>query len=173
MDRDQVNDQTDIGGTRFTGYHMAICMVLFFSVIIAVNLTMAVIASKSWTGLVVKNSYVASQEFNEKLAVAEHQHALGWRSTLKYQSGTLAFSIRDEVGNPILADTVTIKIGRPAFEQEDKTLSLTSDQIGTFSIGHHLEPGDWSLQIDAFAGGKNYRRDARIDVSANGIGVVE
>ncbi len=38
-------------------------MVAFFGVIIAVNVTMATIAIASWTGLVVQNSYVASQEF--------------------------------------------------------------------------------------------------------------
>ena len=52
---------------EFTGRHMAIIMVAFFGVIIAVNLTMATLASRSWTGLVVKNSYVESQKFNSVL----------------------------------------------------------------------------------------------------------
>ena len=41
-------------------------MLAFFGVIIAVNVVMATLASTSWTGLVVENSYVASQEFNRK-----------------------------------------------------------------------------------------------------------
>ena len=41
---------------RFTGYHMLAIMVAFFGVVIAVNLTMATFASRSWTGLVVENS---------------------------------------------------------------------------------------------------------------------
>ena len=51
----------DDGTFRFTGFHMLACMIVFFGVIVAVNLTMATLASQSWTGLVVKNSYVASQ----------------------------------------------------------------------------------------------------------------
>ena len=51
---------------EFTGRHMLAIMLAFFGTIIAVNLVMAIFASRSWTGLVVKNSYVASQEFNEK-----------------------------------------------------------------------------------------------------------
>ena len=42
----------------FTGWHMAVITISFFAVIIAVNLTLAVFASTSWTGLVVANSYV-------------------------------------------------------------------------------------------------------------------
>ncbi|HLA02420.1 MAG TPA: FixH family protein, partial [Aestuariivirga sp.] len=43
----------------FTGWHMAAITISFFAVIIAVNLTLAVFASSSWSGLVVANSYVA------------------------------------------------------------------------------------------------------------------
>ena len=52
---------------EFTGYHMVAVMTLFFGTIISVNLLMAWYANTSWSGLVVKNSYVASQEFNGKL----------------------------------------------------------------------------------------------------------
>ena len=47
---------------EFTGWHMAITMIAFFGVIISVNLTMAILASSTWTGLIVKNGYVASQD---------------------------------------------------------------------------------------------------------------
>lgn len=50
----------------FTGRHMLATILTFFGVVIAVNLTMATLASTSWTGLVVENTYVASQQFNRK-----------------------------------------------------------------------------------------------------------
>ena len=53
-------------------------MLAFFGVIIAVNVVMATLASTSWTGLVVENSYVASQEFNRKAEESRAQAALGW-----------------------------------------------------------------------------------------------
>ncbi len=53
---------------RFTGYHMAAIMVSFFGVVIAVNFTMAWYATSSWSGLVVENTYVASQQFNSRAA---------------------------------------------------------------------------------------------------------
>ncbi|RWK14298.1 FixH family protein, partial [Mesorhizobium sp.] len=48
----------------FTGRHMLAIILAFFGVVIAVNLTMATLANTSWTGLVVENTYVASQQFN-------------------------------------------------------------------------------------------------------------
>ncbi len=48
---------------EFTGRHMWLLAVSFFGVIISVNIVMAVSAARTWTGLVVENSYVASQEF--------------------------------------------------------------------------------------------------------------
>ncbi|WP_352772427.1 FixH family protein [Mesorhizobium sp. M0684] len=45
---------------------------------------MAVLASRSWTGFVVKNSHVARQEFNRKAGEGA-QAALGWSSPLQPQ----------------------------------------------------------------------------------------
>ncbi len=62
----------------FTGRRLAAILVSFFAVVIAVNLAMAMVARGSWSGLVVANSYVASQEFNEKVAAAREQRERGW-----------------------------------------------------------------------------------------------
>ncbi|MGO4840209.1 FixH family protein, partial [Rhizobiaceae sp. 2RAB30] len=70
------------GNGTFTGRHMLAIMVAFFGTIIAVNVTMATLAGRSWTGFVVKNSYVASQEFNRKAEQGRAQAALGWESRL-------------------------------------------------------------------------------------------
>lgn len=53
---------------EFTGRHMLAIMLAFFGVIIAVNGVMATFATRSWSGLVVENTYVASQQFNERAA---------------------------------------------------------------------------------------------------------
>ena len=74
----------------FTGRHMLFAMLAFFGVIIAVNLTMAAFATKSWTGLVVKNSYVASQAFNRELEQAKVQAARGWTGDITYRKVQLS-----------------------------------------------------------------------------------
>ncbi|MEO1102369.1 MAG: FixH family protein, partial [Pseudomonadota bacterium] len=45
---------------RFTGWHMLAILVTFFGVVVTVNITMAVLAHTSWTGLLAKNGYRAS-----------------------------------------------------------------------------------------------------------------
>ncbi|MCF2514717.1 FixH family protein [Sphingomonas sp. G124] len=63
---------------RFTGWHFTAIIVGFFGVIIAVNVTMAMFATRTFGGVVVENSYVASQEYNGWLEAARKQSRLGW-----------------------------------------------------------------------------------------------
>jgi nitrogen fixation protein FixH len=63
---------------KFTGWHMTAILVGFFAIVISVNLFMARAAIGSFGGVVVDNSYVASQRFNQWLDKAEAQKALGW-----------------------------------------------------------------------------------------------
>lgn len=66
---------------RFTGWHFAAIITAFFGVVIAVNVTMAVLAVRTFGGVVVENSYVASQEYNGWLKAAQRQRRLGWKIT--------------------------------------------------------------------------------------------
>lgn len=64
--------------SRFSGRHMIAILIAFFGVVIAVNLTMAMFATRTFGGVVVENSYVASQKYNDWLAAAERQKKLTW-----------------------------------------------------------------------------------------------
>ncbi|MFZ4382234.1 MAG: FixH family protein, partial [Sandarakinorhabdus sp.] len=66
----------------FTGRSFAIIIVGFFGVVVAVNITMARLASGTFGGTVVDNSYVASQKYNGWLAQARAQDRLGWATPL-------------------------------------------------------------------------------------------
>jgi len=61
----------------FTGRKMAAIMVAFFAVVIIVNVYMAREASSTFGGVVVENSYVASQQYNRWLDEASAENALG------------------------------------------------------------------------------------------------
>jgi nitrogen fixation protein FixH len=63
---------------RFSGWHMTAILLAFFGVVIAVNMTMAVFATRTFGGKVVENSYVASQKYNGWLEAARRQEQLGW-----------------------------------------------------------------------------------------------
>ena len=63
---------------RFSGWHMTVILLAFFGVVVAVNLTMAMFATRTFGGVVVENSYVASQKYNGWLQAARKQEQLGW-----------------------------------------------------------------------------------------------
>ena len=133
---------------EFTGTHMFLIMLLFFGVIISVNFTMAYLAFGSWTGLVVKNSYVASQKFNKTLIEAKKQKDFGWTSSIKQKNGILIFTLSDKSGRPINDISVSAHIGRPTHEQEDKVVTLVNDGA-TFKGSSKLQAGYWRIKIIA------------------------
>jgi len=151
---------------EFTGKHMLAIMVAFFGVIIAVNIGMATLASKTWTGLVVKNSYVASQDFNDHLEASRIQEKLGWQSTLSYENGALEFALMDKNDKPVNMDLVMVELGRPAFEQQDQKIELVKIGDGKYRGEVVLAPGPWAFSVRANKGDQPYRLDIRLDISA-------
>lgn len=150
---------------EFTGWHMLAVMVCFFGVIIGVNVFMAVSASRTWTGLVVENSYVASQEFNTKLGVANARTEAGWQGGLDYVDNALVFSLMDKDGNPIDLGTITIEVSRPIGVEGDDIVVLQKQDDGTHKAPIMLEPGVWNAAITAEVPGEaDYEHRARIIV---------
>lgn len=127
-------------------------MVAFFGAIIAVNLTMAIFAMSSWTGLVVKNAYVASQEFNANAKAAREQLTLGWQGELAYRDGELRYRLVSANGSPVAATGVEVALGRPAYEAEDTTVVLLSRGDGEFVGEIALADGQWIVRVSADAG---------------------
>jgi nitrogen fixation protein FixH len=153
---------------QFTGWHMLFSMLAFFGVIITVNMTMAVLAGRSWTGLVVKNSYVASQHFNEDLVEARRQAARGWRGQLVVEPSGLNFELTDRTGKPVMLGDLTASVGRPASEAYDQTVVLKPVAQGRYRGDVALGPGIWAIKITGGSGENSYRRDERIEVPGAG-----
>lgn len=151
----------------FTGRHMWLVIGSFFGVVIAVNIGMAVVASTSWTGLVVQNSYVASQEFEEKRIAHEAQVAAGWDAAFTYAEGTARLTIVDGAGKPVDLGVVTLTINRPVGGHDDQTATLARDSAGTYTAPLTLAAGVWDILIEADATPTGpFQLDERIAVEA-------
>lgn len=153
---------------EFTGRHMLAIMVVFFSVIIAVNLTMAFFARSSWTGAVVENTYVASQQFNGKAAAARAQAALGWKPELTIAAGMVGYRLLDDSGKVVAARQATASFRRPASASEDQQVVLVRQPGGSFSAPVDLRDGLWIVEIDSEAGLEHPYRDTRRLTLRNG-----
>ncbi len=132
---------------NFTGWHMAFTMISFFGVIIGVNIVLAIFASKSWTGLVVKNSYIASQNFNRDAGIARQQHAKGWRLTSIVDHGKVVVTILDQADRPISGLTVAAVLQRPTTEAEDEAHEFQEIGAGKYRSRTAVRPGAWLVDI--------------------------
>lgn len=147
---------------EFTGRHMLMIMIAFFGVIIGVNLLMAMVANRSWTGLVVQNSYVASQNFNRKLEAARQVAALGWVVDFELDAGHAALRLADRAG-PLGGMDVTLKLWRPTNEKDDLSVTLDETAAGEYRADIALDPGVWSADLTATAdSGETLHRHRRI-----------
>jgi len=130
-----------------TGRKVLIIAVCAFGVILAANLAMLFAATGTFPGLVVKNSYVASQEFDTRRAA---QMALGWTSQAVFRNGRLNLSLTGPDGNAAQPETLSAIVGRPTVDRDDQALKLVADG-GGWSADVELDPGRWRLEITATA----------------------
>ena len=152
----------------FTGRHMLMLMVAFFSVIITVNMTMAYLASSSWTGLVVKNSYVASQQFNDELAKSREIAKLGWSVPLTLSTKEAIIEARDANGKSLRGATVMLILQRPITDRDDQTVTLTEVAPGLYQAAVELLPVQWDASMRMIsANGIHYRQDHHVVLKAD------
>jgi nitrogen fixation protein FixH len=128
---------------------MAILMAGFFGVVIAVNVGMATVSSMSWTGMVVENSYVAGQEFEQKRIAHEAQLALGWRADFSYRPGLARLAVIDGAGRPVDLGSVTLQVNRPVGGHDDQIIALDRAADGSYSGSLQLPGGVWDAHIVA------------------------
>lgn len=134
----------------FTGRHMAAIMVAFFGVVIAVNFTMAHFATSTFSGVVVENSYVASQHFNKWLDEAHTEDRLGWKASARRDaSGRVALTL---IGVPAGAE-VTGAAWHPLGHAPDRILHFSAGLVSRETI----PSGRWRIRIEVKSGGNRWR----------------
>lgn len=133
---------------EITGRHVLIFTVAAFAVIVGVNLTMAFQAVRTFPGLEVRNSYVASQSFDADRAA---QEALGWRVAPAYRDGLLTLSFtQGESGPPAEVAEMTALVGRATTTQDDM-VPVFVERDGVFTAALDLGPGNWNIRLQAQA----------------------
>ncbi|MFY0596951.1 MAG: FixH family protein [Cognatishimia sp.] len=135
------------GEKRFTGRHAAMIFISAFAVIIGVNLVLAFSAVKTFPGLEVKNSYVASQTFDDrKLA----QEALGWHITAEASGGFVILSVLDQDGRAVEVQNLEAVLGRATHVKDDLQPEFQFD--GRVYVARaELGEGNWNIRMKAQA----------------------
>lgn len=138
-----------------TGRKVFFGMAGAFGIIIAVNLFMAYSALSTFPGLEVKNSYVASQHFDEDRTA---QLALGWTVAADVTDEELHVSITDAAGRPVEVAQIDATFGRATSVRDDQTPDFVF--TGTRYVAPvTTAPGNWNLRMTAKAqDGTNFRQ---------------
>lgn len=128
----------------FTGKHMTLILVAGFTVIVGVNVLMATLASRTFGGIVVENSYVASQKFNTWLDEARREEALGWEvAVARRGDGRLQLEL---TGAPEDAQ-VLAEARHPLGHKPDQALTFARTADGTWASDAVLPEGRWTLRL--------------------------
>ncbi|WP_027489144.1 FixH family protein [Allorhizobium undicola] len=144
----------------FTGWHMLLTICSFFGVIIAVNFTMAWYASHSWSGIVVENTYVASQQFNETTAEIRAILDSGVTGKMAVQQGIITYDLQIPGKGPVNADKVVANFKRPVGTAQDFSIELRPEAPGHFVGAHPAGPGHWIYEVVATDHGKLVMHEA-------------
>ncbi|ETW12908.1 protein RdxH [Roseivivax marinus] len=132
---------------ELTGRRVFGLFALGFGTIIAVNVTLAVNAVRTFPGLEVANSYVASQHFD---ADRTAQQALGWEAVAKVEDGALRVELTDAEGRPVAPAALTVTVGRPTTDRDDRVMAMAFE--GVARVAPMPEGGGaWLVRIDAEA----------------------
>jgi len=144
---------------EFTGRHMLVAMIGGFAIIISVNFFMASLAIRGFGGVIVENTYVASQKFNDWLAEARRQDALGWNARLvRTPDGYLVIKT-ESVPDMALASA---DIRRPLGELEPGKLALTRQSDGSFRSETPLAEGRWIVRLEITSSGESWRKEYQL-----------
>jgi nitrogen fixation protein FixH len=138
----------------FTGWHMLAILIAFFGVIISVNLLMAYYANTSWSGILAKNTYVASQEFNAQARQARQWAAEGFGGTLEVGGDRIVYRLTGPDAVIAAVSDVTAIFHRPVGDHQDFTLPLVRTGEGVYAADRTLAAGQWIVDLAATRDGK-------------------
>ncbi|PUB15403.1 FixH family protein [Yoonia sediminilitoris] len=132
--------------TEIKGWHVFSGFAFAFGIIIAVNLTLAFNAVRTFPGLEVKNSYVASQSFDADRAA---QMALNWQVSADLAGGELRLEILQD-GKPIAPEIESATFGRATSVAQDQTPDFVFDG-NLLRAPVVANGGNWNLRLKARA----------------------
>lgn len=122
-------------------------LIAFFGTVIAVNVLLAVVSARSWTGMVVEDPYIAGQGFETQRKAHEAQVAAGWVADFSYADGKARLTVIDGAGKPVDLGEVKVEVTRPVGGHEDQTPALTRRADGSYEAPLALPNGAWDATI--------------------------
>ena len=142
----------------FTGGRMFLIFLAAFGLIFAVNFYMAWLAVTTFTGTVVENSYVASQQFNGWLAEARAEKALGWKVSVELDPARyVLIHATDKNGRPLAPLDATGTAGLALVNAAPQPLHFVPVGAGEVRGSMPLPQGRWQIRLNLTSGAHRVR----------------
>ncbi|WP_404381321.1 FixH family protein [Caenispirillum salinarum] len=160
---------------RPSGWWYPYIFVAAFMVVVGVNGALAYFATSTFNGLETRNAYEKGRLYNQTLAEAEAQKALGWTVGLQAEQMTkdrpgdypadLMISATGPDGEGLEGLEVFAEIRRPTQAGMDQEVRLTRRDTGRYGTKIVLpQPGQWEIRVLARKGDDTFRMYDRIFV---------
>ena len=144
---------------QLTGRKVTAIFVVFFGIVMAVNFTMAHFASSTFGGVVVENSYVASQNYNKWLDEAAAEKKLGWSAALsRLPDDRVAVRFTGAPDGLVVTGVARHPLGHAP----DQTLTFAKATDGAFVSDKAVVPGRWLVRLTALAGQTKWREEQEL-----------
>ncbi len=144
---------------QLTGRKVTAIFVVFFGIVMAVNFTMAHFASSTFGGVVVENSYVASQNYNKWLDEAAAEKKLGWSAAAtRLPDNRVALRFTGAPDDLVVTGVVRHPLGHAP----DQALRFAQAADGSLVSDKAVAPGRWLVRLTAQAGQTKWRDEQEL-----------
>lgn len=152
------------------GRHVLMGLFAFFGVMLVANGFLVYYALGTFSGGERQDPYRSGLNYNQTIAEAERQAALGWNVQVDYEdaAGRLVLRFVDKAAEPVSGLTLAAKLARPAENRKDTVLEFWEWRDGVYVSDIALDPGNWVLSVassEQRGGTDTYRVKRRLFVS--------
>ena len=152
------------------GRHVLLGLIVFFGVMFFANGALVYYAIGTFSGGDRPDPYRSGLHYNETIAAADRQAALGWKTELAYDDtqGRLTLRFQDEAAAPVVGLNLAGTISRPATDREDQAIALEEVSQGLYAADIALAPGTWVISVvsrEGEGGDPLYRLKRRLFVA--------
>lgn len=141
-----------VQGFRLNGWHVLAMIVGFFAVVIAIDVSFAVLAYRTHPGEVSVTPYEDGLIYNRKLAQLSAQAELGWQAAAAAEPDKVVVVVVDSAQRPITGLKITGKMERPATETGRLTPRFVETSPGRYEAALKGATGAWDLTAATHGG---------------------
>lgn len=135
-------------GFTLSGWHVLAMVVGFFSVVVGVDTTFAVLAVRTHPGQVSVTPHEDGLLYNRRLAQLDAQEKLGWKAAATAAPEGVAMTFVDRRGTPLTGLSLSGRLERPATEAGRMTLRFVETTPGRY-LARTAATGAWDLTAEA------------------------